>query len=44
MSVAQELTVDVGSGAAQARFVNMLRGNWLAEVSGATYDRGSPAC
>ena len=40
MFVAQELTVDVGSGAAQARFVNMLRGNWLAEASGAAYDGG----
>ena len=40
MFVAQELTVDVGSDAAQARFVNMLRGNWLPEASLAAYDGG----
>jgi hypothetical protein len=40
MFVAHELTVDAGPGAAQARFVNMLRGNWLAEASGAAYDGG----
>ena len=38
MFVAQDLTVDVGPGVAQARFANLLGGSWLAEVSGAAYD------
>jgi hypothetical protein len=38
MFIAQELTVDVGLDAAQARFANLLGGDWLAEVSGAAYD------
>ena len=40
MFVAQDLTVDVGSRAAQARFANLLRGTWLSEASEAAYDGG----
>ena len=40
MFVAQDLTVDVGSRAAQARFTNLLRGTWLTEASEAAYDGG----
>jgi hypothetical protein len=36
--VAEDLTVAVGYRAAQARFANLLRGDWLAEVSEAAYD------
>ncbi len=32
------MTIGTGSRAAQARFVNLLHGNWLAEVSEAAYD------
>jgi hypothetical protein len=38
MFVAQALTIEVGYRAAQARFTNLLRGNWLAGVSEAAYD------
>jgi hypothetical protein len=38
--VTDEVTVDTGFRAAQARFVNLLHGTWLAEVSQAAYDRG----
>ena len=40
MFVAQDLTVDVGSRVAQARFTNLLRGAWLTEASEAAYDGG----
>jgi hypothetical protein len=40
MFVAQALTVEVGCRAAQARFTNLLRGNWLAGVSEDAYDGG----
>jgi hypothetical protein len=40
MFVTQALTVGVGYRAAQARFVNLLRGHWLAGVSAAAYDGG----
>jgi hypothetical protein len=40
MFVAQELTIGTGSRAAQARFVNLLRGNWLAETSQEACDGG----
>jgi hypothetical protein len=40
MFVTQALTVEVGYRAAQARFTNLLRGNWLAGVSEAAYDGG----
>ena len=40
MFVAQDLTVAVGSRAAQARFTNLLRGTWLTEASAAAYDGG----
>jgi hypothetical protein len=40
MFAAQALTVEVGYRAAQARFANLLRGNWLAGVSEAAYDGG----
>jgi hypothetical protein len=40
MFIAQALTIEVGCGAAQARFANLLRGNWLAGVSEAAYDDG----
>jgi hypothetical protein len=37
MFVAQDLTIGTGSRAAQARFVNLLHGNWLTEASEAVY-------
>jgi hypothetical protein len=40
MFVAQALTIELGYRAAQARFTNLLRGNWLAGVSEAAYDGG----
>ena len=40
MFVAQDLTVDVGSRVAQARFTNLLRGAWFTEASEAAYDGG----
>jgi hypothetical protein len=40
MFVAQALTIELGYRAAQARFTNLLRGNWLAAVSEAAYDDG----
>jgi hypothetical protein len=40
MFVTQALTIGVGYRAAQARFTNLLRGNWLAGVSEAAYDDG----
>jgi hypothetical protein len=38
MFVAEELTVNTGSAAAQARFENLVHGNWLAGVSEAAYE------
>ena len=38
MFVAEELTVNTGSAAAQARFENLVHGDWLAGVSEAAYD------
>jgi hypothetical protein len=38
MFVTDEVSVGTGFRAAQARFVNLLHGTWLAEVSGAAYD------
>jgi len=40
MFVAQALTIELGYRAAQARFTNLLRENWLAAVSEAAYDDG----
>jgi hypothetical protein len=40
MFVTQALTIELGYRAAQARFTNLLRGNWLAGVSEAAYDDG----
>jgi len=40
MFVAQDLTVDIKPRAAQARFANLLRGNWLAGASEAAFDGG----
>jgi hypothetical protein len=40
MFVAQDLTIDVEPRAAQARFANLLSGNWLAGVSVTAYDGG----
>ncbi len=40
MFAAEHLTIAVGYRAAQARFANLLRGDWLAEVSEAAYDGG----
>jgi hypothetical protein len=37
MFVAQELTISAGFRAAQARFANLIRGNWLTETSAAAY-------
>jgi len=36
--VGEELTVNTGSAAAQARFENLVHGNWLAGASEAAYD------
>jgi hypothetical protein len=38
MFIAQAVTIDVDCRAAQARFTNLLHGNWLAGVSEAAYD------
>jgi hypothetical protein len=38
MFVAEEQTVNTGSAAAQARFENLVHGNWLAGASEAAYD------
>ncbi len=38
MFVAGYLTVSTGSGAAQARFENLVHGDWLAGASEAVYD------
>jgi hypothetical protein len=38
MFVAEELTVSTGSSAAQARFENLVHGDWLAGASEAAYD------
>jgi hypothetical protein len=38
--VTDEVSVDTGFRAAQARFANLLHGSWLAEVSGAAYGGG----
>lgn len=40
MFVTQELTISIGPAAAQARFANLLRGNWLTEMSEAAYGEG----
>lgn len=40
MFVAQALTIGIGSRAAQARFANLLRGDWLAETSQAACEVG----
>jgi hypothetical protein len=40
MFVAQELTISVGPRIAQARFANLIRGNWLTEMSEAAYGEG----
>jgi hypothetical protein len=40
MFVTQALTIELGYRAAQARFTNLLRGNWLAGASQAAYDDG----
>jgi hypothetical protein len=37
MFLAEEVILGTGSGQAQARFVNLLHGNWLAEASEAAY-------
>ena len=41
MFVAQDLTIETGSRAAQARFQNLLHGNWLAEMSMAACEGGA---
>ncbi len=38
MFIAEDMTIGTRARAAQARFVNLLRGDWLAEVSEAAYD------
>lgn len=40
MFVAQELTIGIGSGAAQARFANLILGHWLTETSETAYGEG----
>ena len=40
MFVAQDLTIGTGSRTAQARFENLLHGNWLAEMSTAACEGG----
>jgi hypothetical protein len=40
MFVVEELTVGTGSRAAQARFANLLHGDWLAEMSMAACEGG----
>ena len=37
MFVTQDLTISVSSRVAQARFANLMRGNWLTEMSEAAY-------
>lgn len=41
MFVAQDLTIGIGSRAAQARFANLLHGDWLAETSQAACEGGA---
>ena len=41
MFVVQDLTIGIGSRAAQARFENLLHGNWLAETSRAACEGGA---
>jgi|SRR5579859_3826026 len=41
MFVAEDLTIEAGAPAAQARFANLLRGGWLAEVSEAACEGGA---
>ena len=41
MFVAQDLTIRIGSRAAQARFQNLLRGNWLADTSQVACEGGA---
>lgn len=50
MFVGQDLTIDIGYSAAQARFANLLRGSWLTEVpeaacrsNGSSSAAGTPA-
>jgi hypothetical protein len=38
MFLAEEVILGTGSGQAQARFVSLLHGNWLAKASEAAYD------
>ena len=42
MFVVQDLTIGTGSRAAQARFANLLHGNWLAETSNRSPAKGGP--
>jgi hypothetical protein len=41
MFVVQDLTIGTGSRAAQARFANLLHGNWLAETSQVACEGGA---
>jgi hypothetical protein len=41
MFVAQDLAIGTGSRAAQARFANLLHGNWLAQTSQAACEGGA---
>ena len=41
MFVVQDLTIKIGSRAAQARFQNLLHGNWLAETSQVACEGGA---
>jgi hypothetical protein len=41
MFVVQDLTIGTGSRAAQARFENLLHGNWLAETSQVACEGGA---
>lgn len=41
MFVVQDLTIGIGSRMAQARFANLLRGDWLAEVSEVSCEGGA---
>jgi len=41
MFVAQDLTIGTGFRAAQARFENLLHGNWLTETSRAACEGGA---
>jgi hypothetical protein len=41
MFVVEDLTIGTGSRAAQARFANLLRGNWLAQTSQVACEGGA---